>query len=81
MYGYPKEKSTNNVGFITLKMVGGGDQMTIKSKIDLSRLQPCMDNIVPHIFRVNHRVAIFKRANIPICLRPKPYDTHLGKIS
>jgi hypothetical protein len=79
MYGYPKEKSINNVRTIMLKkMVGDGEKLSTKSKIDLSRLPPCKDNLVPHIQRVNHRVAIYKRAHISVFWRPEPYDPGQG---
>lgn len=79
MYGYPKEKSINSVRSIMLKkMVGDGEKMSTKSKIDLSRLPPCKANLVPHIQRVNHRLAIYKRAHIPVFWRPNPYDSGQG---
>ena len=56
------------------KMVGEDEQLTTKSKIDLSHLPPCRDNLIPYIRRVNHRLAIYKRAVIPIFWSPKPYD-------
>ena len=47
-------------------------------KVDLARLPLCQDSLVPHTNRVNHRVACFKKANVPIFERPKPYDEHQG---
>ena len=60
------------------KMVGEDEQLTTKSKIDLSHLPPCRDNLIPYIRRVNHRLAIYKRAVIPIFWSPKPYDPEQG---
>ncbi len=79
MYGYAREKSINAVRSIMLKkMVGEDDELTMKSKVDLSRLPPCRDNLIPHIDRVNHRVANFKRADQPIFLSPMPMDPGQG---
>ena len=64
MYGQAQEKSVNAVRSIMLKqMVGEDKQLMTKSKVDLSRLPPCRDNLVPHINRVNHRLAHYKRAD------------------
>ena len=35
-------------------------------------------NLVPHIYRVNHRLAIYKRAATPTFWCPKPYDPGQG---
>lgn len=80
MYGQAKEKSLNSVRSIMLKkMVGSTDeQLTTKSKVDLSRLPPCRDNLIPHIGRVNYRLANYKRAHIPIFWHPNPYDPGQG---
>lgn len=79
MYGQAREKSVNAVRSIMLKkMVGEDEKLTTKSKVDLSRLPPCRDNLVPHIARVNYRVANYKRANVPIFWCPKPYDLGQG---
>ena len=79
MYGYSRQKSIDTVrGIMLRKMVGEDEQLTTKSKIDLFRLPPCRDNLIPHISRVNHRLAIYKRADIPIFWSPKPYDPGQG---
>ena len=79
MYGQARAKSVNAVRSIMLKkMVGENEQLTIKSKVDLSQLPPCRDNLVPHISRVNHRLACYKRADKPIFWCPKPYDPGQG---
>ena len=71
----------NNVSAKMLKKMVGEDQILNKSsKVDLSRLPPCKDSLVPHINRVNHRVACFKKANIPIFEKPKPNDPNQGWI-
>ena len=73
------EKSINAVRSIMLnKMVGVDEKLMAKSKLDLSRLPPCRDNLVPHINRVNHRLAIYKRADKPVFSCPKPYDPGQG---
>ena len=79
MYGRAREKSVNVVRSIMLKqMVGEDEQLTTKSKVDLSRLPPCRDNLIPHIGRVNHRLAHYKRADKATFLCPKPYDPGQG---
>jgi hypothetical protein len=42
-------------------------------KIDLARLPPCQSALTPHVQRVNHRLCLYKRANVPIWERPKLY--------
>ena len=79
MYGKAREKSVNKVRSITLRqMIGEDETLTTRSKVDLSRHPPCRDKLVPHIQRVNHRLAIYKRAATPIFWCPKPYDPNQG---
>ena len=79
MYGQAREKSVNAVRSIMLKqMVGEVEELTSKSKVDLSRLPPCRDSLVPHIYRVNHRLAHYKRAYKATFFSPKPYDPEQG---
>ena len=79
MYGYPKETSVNQVRCKMLKkMVGKDNLLTNKSKIDLSRLPPCQDALLPHVRRVNYRVASYKRANVPMFESPRPWDENQG---
>ena len=79
MYGYAREKSVDSVRSIMLKkMVGEDERMTTKSKVDLSRLPPCKNNLTPHVQRVNHRLANFKRAHIANANGPKPHDPDQG---
>ena len=82
MYGYAGETSVNSIRVKMLqKMVGLDKKLHISSsKVDLSRLPPCKDALVPHINRANHRVACFKNANIPIYNKPKPNDPSQGWI-
>ena len=60
------------------KMVGENEVLTSKSRVDLSRLPPCRDSLVPHIGRVNYRLANYKRAHKSIFWRPNPYDPGQG---
>ena len=79
MYGYAKDSSINLVRAKMLKkMVGEDNDLTKESKIDLSKLPPCLNSLIPHINRVNHRVAGYKRANVPIFEKPKPNDADQG---
>jgi len=60
------------------KMVGEGMSLSMKSRVDLSKLPPCADSLLPHIQRMNHRVRIFKMASVPIYESPKPYEENKG---
>ena len=59
-------------------MVGEYNDLTRESKVDLSHLPPCQDSLFPHIYRVNHRVGFYKRANVLIFEKPKPNDENQG---
>ena len=48
------------------------------SKVDLTRLPPCQSALIPHIQRVNHRVAFYKKADIQIVEKPNPTDDGQG---
>ncbi len=75
MYGQGRETSVDVVRAKMLrKMVGENENLTTKSKVDLTRLPPCRNSLVPHVGRVNYRLAIYKRANQACFWRPKPYD-------
>ena len=79
MYDHAREMSVNVVrGIMLKKMVGENEDLTTKSKVDLSRLPPCRDSLVPHIGRVNYRLANYKRAHQAIFWRPRPYDPGHG---
>ena len=49
-----------------------GDYLTLRSnsKIDLATLPPCFSNFLPHIYRVNHRPAFYRRAGEPFIEAP-----------
>jgi len=79
MYGHAQEKSVNSVrGIMLRKMVGENQELTTKSKVELSRFPPFRDNLIPHIGRVNCRLANYKRAHKAIILCPNPYDPGQG---
>ncbi|XP_046336920.2 uncharacterized protein LOC124118725 [Haliotis rufescens] len=79
MYGQCRESSVNAVRVKLLcKMVGEDKKLTSKSKVDLARLPPCQSALEPHIQRVNHRVALYKRADQPFVEKPKPYEEQQG---
>ena len=79
MYGYPREREINLVRSKMLKkMVGEDEPLNMKSKIDLARLPPCRDSLIPHCQRVNYRLATYKKAHIPIFEKPKPYEDNQG---
>jgi len=79
MYGQARETSVNTVRVNMLKkMVGEDEILHSKSKIDLARIPPCLDYLIPHSQRCNHRLACHKRATQSIVEKPKPYDTYQG---
>ena len=79
MYGQSRENSVDRVRVKMLKkMIGDGNKLTSKSRVDLARLPPCRNALVPHIQRVNHRVSLYKRAHECIIESPKPYDEGQG---
>ena len=79
MYGQSQEKSVDCARVKLLrKMVGDGEKLTAKSKVDLGRLPPCYSALKPHVQRVNHRVALYKRAYQAILEKPKPYEEGQG---
>ena len=63
---------------IAAKDTWGDDELTSKSKVDLARLPPCYSTLKPHIQRVNHRVALYKRADEAIVDKTKHYDEGQG---
>ena len=79
IYNYPREKHVNKLRIMMLKkMIGEDQQLTKKSKVDLAKLPPCQDSLIPHLQRVNHRVACFKNAATAMNDNPKPYDIDQG---
>ena len=79
MYGQCRESSVDAIQLKMLrKMVGEDERLTSKSKIDLGRLPPCYSALKPHIQRVNHRVALYKRAVQAIIEKPKPFEQDQG---
>lgn len=79
MYGCPRETSVNSVRFnMFKKMVGDEETLTNKSKVDFARIPPCFISLVPHIQRVNHRVAHYKRASQPNFTGPEPHEQGQG---
>ena len=79
MYGHAKETSVTAVQTIMLKEIIGDDEaLHLKSRVDFSRLPPCKDSLIPHIYRVNRRIALYKRASNAIFESPKPFDLCQG---
>lgn len=79
MYKQNRECSVDVVRAKLLRtMVGEDKHLTSKSKIDLARLPPCYSALKPHIHRVNHRVALYKRAAEMILETSKPFDDGQG---
>ena len=79
MYGQARDASINVVRSKLLrKMVGEDNTLNSKSRVDMVRLPPCQDSLIPHIQCVNHRVACYKRAAEPSFDCPKPYEGSQG---
>ena len=79
MYERNREKNINNARFqLLLKMVGPKDKLNLNSKVDFARLPPCRNSLLPHIYRVNYRLACFKKAGIPIFDLPSPCEDNNG---
>ena len=79
MYSHARETSVDLVRSKMLrKMVGEDEALSSRSRVDFARMPPCQDALIPHIQRVNYRVASYKRAAEPIFWRPKPYDEGQG---
>ena len=79
MYGQSRQSSVDVVRAILLhKMVWEDEKLAVKSRVDLTRLPPCRSALKPHIQRVNHRTALYKRAHEPSVEKPKPYDEGQG---
>ena len=77
IYGYPRIACLNEVRVQMLKkMVGEDDNLTSKSKVDISRLPPCKNAHTPHVQRVNYCVALYKTAPVAIIEKPKPTEGH-----
>ena len=82
MYGQNRESSVDVARAKLLhKMVGEDKTFTSKSKVDLACLPTCHSALKPHVQRVNHRVALYKRANTFILETPKHYDDEQGWIN
>jgi len=81
MYGDGQIKSLHLLrGKILKKMARDSQSWSTNSCIDLSRLPPCFGDLVAHIYRVNHRLAFYKRAHTPIIEAPNPFDEKQGWI-
>ena len=75
MFGYTRQKRINAVrAKMLVKIVGEDNLLTVKLKIDLSKLPPAEDNLKPHIYHVDFHVARYKRDSEPIYWTPKPWE-------
>ena len=79
IYGYAKESDVNVVrSKMRRDIIGKDTDLSRRSKVELAHLPPCEDTLIPHIQRVNHRVACYKRADIPIFEKKRPSDAGQG---
>ena len=65
-------------GKMLKKMVGENEVLSRKSRVDLSRIPPYHDSLIPHLERVNHRMAGYLRAADAIWEAPKPNGNGQG---
>ena len=61
-------------------MVGRDKKLTSNSKVDLTHLPPSHSALKPHVWHVNHHVALYKWADEHFLERPKTYDNGQGWI-
>ena len=81
VYGQNRESSMDGLRAKPLrKIVGEDEKLTSKPKVDLARLPPCHPALNTHLQRMNHRVALYKRADESILENPNPYDDGQGWI-
>ena len=59
-------------------MVGDNLILTSNSKIDLARLPPSFRDLLLHIYRVNHGLAFYQRADEPFIEAPSTYGDKQG---
>ena len=77
MYGQNRKSSMDGLRGKLLRKIVESEKLTSKSKVDLARLPPCHSALKPHLQRVNHRVALYMRADESILEKSKP--TMMGK--
>ena len=81
VYGQNRESSLDGLRTKLLRRIVGEDEkLTSKPKVDLARLPPCHSALKPHLQRVNHHLALYKRADKSIMENPNPYDDGQGWI-
>ena len=79
MYGEARETAVDTVrAKMIKKMVGDDLTPSCRSKVDLAKLPPCQSSLIPHVQRVNYRVAGYKRADVSIFEKPKAYEEGCG---
>ena len=59
-------------------MIDEPEQLSSKSNVDLSKLPLCHDNLLPHMYRVNHRLACYKRAHQAVFDHSRPHHDQQG---
>jgi len=81
LYGQNHKSSMDGLRAKPLrKIVGEDEKFTSKLKVDLARLPPCHPALKPHIQQVNHRLALYKRADESILGKRNPQDDGQGWI-
>ena len=73
MYGQKRESSMDGLrAKLLCKIMGEDEKLTSKTKVDLVRLPSFHSALKPHLQRLNHRVALYKRANESILEKQQP---------
>ena len=81
VYGQNRESSMDGLRANPLRRIVGEDEkLTSKLKVDLASLPPCHPALNPHLQQVNHRVALYKRADESILKKTNPYEYGQGWI-
>ena len=79
VYGQNRDSSKDGLRAKPMrKIVGEDETLTSKSKVDQARCPLCHSALKPHLQRVNHRVALYNRADESIQEKPNPYDDGQG---
>ena len=80
LYGTVRDSSIDHIRTKELlKAAGAGNLEEGRgSGADLSCLPPCRDSLIPHIRRVNHCLATYKRAALRNGKSPKPFEEDQG---
>ena len=82
LYGLSRYSSVNKARLFKLKnMVGSKSKITRKCKIDLYKLPPCKNSLLPHAYRVNFQTRRLKLSHQPCPDIPDPAPDHGWRVN